>query len=313
MPERRGLVIGCGGTLGFAWAAAALQAVERELGWDARTADVLVGTSAGAEHVALLGAGTSTAELVAGLAGETVEPYLGEHLRRHPGRVPPLPRPGWPTRGLVAAGLRGRVDPTAALAGLLPRGRGDAGWLRDLGAHLTSADGWVAHPATWLVAADAATGERVAFGAPDAPSVTLGQAIAASWAIPGWFPPVSIAGRRFVDGGTVSTASADLVAPLDLDEVIVLAPMASREPAPATGLSRAERLLRRRMTKGLDGELERLRAGGTRVVRIEPGPEDLAEMGPNFMDLRRRPAVLATAVRTSPARVSHALTEGARG
>jgi NTE family protein len=64
---RRGLAIGCGGTLGFAWTAIALQAVERRLDWNARTAEVLVGTSAGSEVVALLGSGRSVAEIVAGL------------------------------------------------------------------------------------------------------------------------------------------------------------------------------------------------------------------------------------------------------
>lgn len=49
--QRRGLVVGGGGTLGFAWAVAALAAVEEQLDWDARTAEVLVGTSAGAEVV----------------------------------------------------------------------------------------------------------------------------------------------------------------------------------------------------------------------------------------------------------------------
>ena len=168
------------------------------------------------------------------------------------------------------------------------------------------------HPATWLVAADTTTGEKVAFGSPGSPPATLAEAIAASWAIPGWFPPVRIGDREYVDGGTVSTASADLVIPLDLDEVVVLAPMASADPAPANGASRVERLLRRRMTKGLDCEISQLRAAGTRVVRLEPTQQDLDTMGANFMDLRRRDSVLETAVRTSPARVRDALEEGAR-
>ena len=84
---RRGLAIGCGGTLGFAWTAIALQAVERELGWDARTAEVLVGTSAGSEMVALLGSGRSVAEIAADLGSPA------------PGIRPPLPRLSWPALG----------------------------------------------------------------------------------------------------------------------------------------------------------------------------------------------------------------------
>lgn len=45
---RRGLAVGCGGTLGFAWTAIALQALERELPWDARTGELVAfGSAAG--------------------------------------------------------------------------------------------------------------------------------------------------------------------------------------------------------------------------------------------------------------------------
>ena len=311
---RRGLVIGCGGTLGFAWSAVALAALERELGWDARAAEVLVGTSAGSEMVALLGSGRSAADIVAALAGQGDDPVISGHLQHHPGNLPPRPGLGMTGRGLVAARARGDVDTSAALLGLLPRGRGDAGFLRELGDRLAD-DGWVGHPATWIVAADATTGARIALGSPSAPQTSLGEAIAASWAIPGWFPPVTIAGRHYLDGGTVSSASADLVLPLELDEVVVIAPMCSHEPVRGTGWSRLERVARRRMTRGLDHEVDLLRQSGTRVIRLEPSPEDLAAMGPNFMDVRRRSAVFDTATRTAPARIRAAVThafEGAR-
>lgn len=287
---RRGLALGCGGTLGFAWTAVALQTLQRELDWDPRTADVLLGTSAGAEMAALLGSGHAIDDIVAALDGDSDDPVLSWLVRQHPGIRPPLPRFGWPATGLTVRALRGEVDATAGVAGLLPRGRGDATWLRELGGRLT-----LTHPDTWLVAADVATGERVAFGAPGAPDAPLGDAIAASWAIPGWFPPVEVAGRAYADGGTVSSVSADLLVPLDLDEVVVVAPMTSAVPAPARGLSRLERVLRRRMTRGLDREVARLRAAGTRVVRVEPGPAELAAMGFNFMDVRRRQATLTAA------------------
>lgn len=310
MTTRRALAIGCGGTLGFAWTAVALRAVEEQLGWDARTADVLVGTSAGAEIVAALGSGRTPQDLLDALSGaETADPLLARHVATHPGHLPPLPAPALPGLGLVRAGIR-RRSPYAALAGLLPRGRGDATWLRDYGDALAGPDGWVGHPATWLVAADAATGERVAFGAPGAPRARLGEAVAASWGIPGWFPPVEVAGRRFVDGGAVSSVSADLLADQPLDEVVVVAPMTSAGGAAGRGLDRVERVLRAQMTRGLDREVGLLRAAGIRVVRVEPGPEELAAMGPNFMDLSRREATLAAARAHVPRRVAAAL-EGA--
>uniref|UniRef100_UPI002E2D37CF patatin-like phospholipase family protein n=1 Tax=Amycolatopsis pittospori TaxID=2749434 RepID=UPI002E2D37CF len=141
----------------------------------------------------------------------------------------------------------------------------------------------------------------------------LGEAIAASWAIPGWFPPSLVDGRPLVDGGTVSPTSADLLLGHDVGEVVLIAPMSSEGGAPARGPVRLERLLRTAMTRRVDDETRRLRASGVRVVRIEPGPADLAAMGANFMDGRRREHVLATALRTAPDLVAGAFErEGVR-
>ena len=313
MTPRRALAIGCGGTLGFAWTAVALRALEEALDWDVRTADVLVGTSAGSEIVAALGSGRTPQDLLDALDGTPgADPVLTAHVAAHPGTAPPVPAPALPALGLVRPGLS-RRSPYSALAGLLPRGRGDATWLRAYGDALADADGWVDHPATWLVAADAATGERVTFGSEDAPTATLGGAVAASWAIPGWFPPVEIAGRRYVDGGAVSSVSADLLLGQAVDEVVVVAPMTTEGGVPARGVHRIERLLRSQMTAVLDREVVRLRKAGVRVVRVEPGAEELAAMGPNFMDLGRREATLAAARRHLPDRVAAAIStsEGA--
>lgn len=313
MTQRRALAIGCGGTLGFAWTAVALRALEEQLDWDARTADVLVGTSAGAEIVAALGSGRTPQDLLDALDGrDHADPLLAGHVADHPGSIPPVPALALPALGLVRAGIA-RRSPYAALAGLLPRGRGDVTWLREYGDALAGADGWTAHPATWIVAADVATGERVAFGSAGAPPARLGEAVAASWGIPGWFPPVEIAGRRFVDGGAVSSVSADLLVGQPVDEVVVVAPMTSAGGAPARGLSRVERLLRTQMTIGLDREVAALEAAGIRVVRVEPGPEELAAMGPNFMDLSRRDATLAAARTHVPGRVASAIEAASEG
>ncbi|MFD6065684.1 patatin-like phospholipase family protein [Amycolatopsis lurida] len=304
----RALVLGCGGTLGFAWTAAVLDA----LGWDPREAKVLVGTSAGAEAVAMLGAGIPAKAILDAVAGAPGgDAVVAAHVARVPGRFPPMPSPRWPATGLVRAALRRDVDPLAGLAGLLPRGGGDAGWLRELGDALAPG-GWVAHPATWLMAADL-TGKRIALGSPGAPPARLGEAIAASWAIPGWFPPSIVDGRPLVDGGTVSPTSADFLLGQDVGEVVLIAPMSSEGGAPARGPARFERLLRTAMTRRVDDETRRLRAAGVRVVRIEPGPADLAAMGANFMDGRRREHVLATALRTAPGLVADAFErEGVR-
>ncbi|ANN18432.1 patatin [Amycolatopsis orientalis] len=308
-------MLGCGGTLGFAWTAAVLDALHNRAGWDPREADVLVGTSAGAEAVAMLGAGIPAKAILGALTGAPDgDPIVAAHVRRTPKRFPPMPSPRWPATGLVRAAIRRDVDPLAGLAGLLPQGRGDAAWLRELGDALAPG-GWVPHPATWLVATDPG-GARVAPGSPGAPPARLGEAIAASWAIPGWFPPSLVDGRPLLDGGTVSPTSADLLLGHEthkIHEVVLIAPMSSEGGAPARGMARLERLLRTALTRRVDAEARRLRAAGVRVVRIEPAPADLAAMGANFMDGRRRDHVLATASRTAPGLVADAFErEGVR-
>lgn len=293
--RRRGLVIGCGGTLGAAWIVAALASVRDVLGWDPREADVLMGTSAGAEYVTMLGSGIGVDELLDLQRGTATNPVLAAHLAAGPGMLPPIPQPriGSLRLALQAQGMR-------SAAALLPIGRGDATWLGTLAQQLNPGRDWVPHPATWLVAMDLATGEQVPFGAPHAPAATLSEALRASWAVPGWFPPVHIGGRRYVDGGAASTCSADLVAPLRLDEVIVLAPMASTGRMPARGLDRLERLaLRNWMSDGLDHEIAALEATGAKVLRVDASAADLAVMGPNFMDPRRRQATFAHALHTT--------------
>ena len=294
---RVGLALGCGGTLGMAWTLETLHELELAWGWDARTADVIIGTSAGAELACMLGGGASITELWHGQHDDPETPaWLVEHLAVDPGRFPPLPalRPGSPA--VVVRALRRQVSPLTGFTGLLPVGRGDGSWLRRMADRFATNDGWVEHPATWLVAADYATGERVALGSPGAPKVTLADAVCASWGLPGWLPPIEVDGRRFVDGGVVSPASADLLADSELDTVIVVAPMASTQPGrPVGALARLERLARRAMTKTLDAEVAMLEASGVRVLRFDPNGRDLAAMGGNFMDVRRRQATLVAA------------------
>lgn len=311
MPEpttpRRGLALGCGGTLGFAWSVVALAEVERQLGWDARTAEVIVGTSAGSELAALLGAGHAVSAMEATVAGGREDGVLASHLARRPGSTPPLPALGWPALRLLGSAVKRDVDGLAAAAALLPRGSGDPAWLRQLGDELAGPDGWVEHPATWLVAAEVRTGRRVAFGSPGAPRASLADAINASWGVPGWLPPVTIEGTDYFDGGVVSHCSADLLAPLGLDEVVIIAPMATAGGAAARGLSRVERLVRGAMTRRVDRDVAALEAAGTRVIRVEPGADELAAMGFNFMDHRRRADTVAAALQHTPARVARAL------
>ncbi|PJE25560.1 MAG: patatin [Mycobacterium sp.] len=300
------LVIGCGGTIGGAWIIAALHALAEQTGREPAEADVLQGTSAGAEIVTMLGGGAAVADLVAMHRGQASDERLRRHLDDTPPGLPPLPRP----RLLNPALLRSQSG-LAALTGIAPTGRGDAGWLQRLADGFASPGGWPAHPGTRMVAYDVQGGLRVAFGAPGSPKATAGEALRASWAIPGWMPPVTIDGRTYVDGGAASTASVDLVAPGDADVIYVIAPMASVPGVRVPGIGGVleDRLLRRPMSAGLWAEITTARARGQRVVPIVPTVADLAGLGANFMNRGRRRAAFEAAMTTAPATVRQALAD----
>lgn len=193
-----------------------------------------------------------------------------------------------------------KVTPMGALAAVLPQGRGS---LEPVGALVDTVcprGAWAAHPQTWVVAMDYDNGRRVAFGRDGAPHAALREAVMASCAIPAWYTPIRIGSRRYVDGGACSPTSLDLVASLHLDEVVVVSPMTSFEyDSPETVAGRLERRLRRRLTKRLLAEARKVEAAGTKVTLLGPGAEDLATIGTNLMDPRRRRQVLETSLRTS--------------
>ncbi|KJR05609.1 patatin, partial [Gordonia sihwensis] len=90
------LVIGCGGTIGGAWAIAALDELTRQTGWDPAEATVLQGTSAGAEMVTMLAGGFTAADLADMQAGRATSPILRAHSAATPPSLPPLPGPARP-------------------------------------------------------------------------------------------------------------------------------------------------------------------------------------------------------------------------
>jgi len=305
--ERRALVIGCGGVLGGAWSIATLAALQRQLRWDPREAQVLIGTSSGAVLAALLGAGVAVERLQASQRGEAPD-CVWNHDRDTGGVLPPLPAAQWPGLPLARLGLRREIPAFTAATGLLPRGRADMRpFMRLIDSVVTPGD-WVPHAATWIIGVDVGSGERVAFGREDAPRMPLNLAVCASYGVPGWCPPVDWQGRSYLDGGIASPTSADLLLGTGVTEAVVLAPMASTRPdRPWSPLSRIERRVRRHMTAVLDRECAQLRAAGIRVIRLEPEAEDLQAIGYNMMDHRRRRAVFDLATRTSERAVRAAL------
>jgi NTE family protein len=312
---RIGLVLGGGGILGAAWLIGSLQALASETGWDPGSADYIVGTSAGSAVGALVGSGMppwflayhqsgGSTEGMTDRYGEAVEPAdeSEQGLFRWSREIPRLLL-GSPELALRSTLQPWRYPPSAALSGWV--GRGFLSTDR-VGHVIRSAvrEGWSDHPNLWIVAVDYRTGRRVVFGRDGAPSTDLWRAVEASCSIPGFYRPVKIDGRLYIDGGAWSPSNMDLLARCDLDAVICFNPMSSLHIGPPTTI--AERLDRRvRLLSGrrLGREARKIRESGARVLLVQPGAEDLMAMGVNMMNPKRRRLVLETAMRTTAERL----------
>ena len=297
--------------LGAAWTIGALHALAEVEGVDPRRCDVIVGTSAGSVLAALLGGGLTVEDLLAHQRGMPLPHQVGidwNYDAATGGALPTRPRLAVGSPALLRHSVAhpGRLPPLAVLAALTPAGTGTLAEVGRMVASVATEDGWLPRDGVWVVAMDYDSGRRVAFGRAGAPPARLDEAVTASCAIPGWYAPVSVGGRRYVDGGTLSTTSADLLAAEGLDEVYVLAPMASFvRDTPRQLAARLERRVRRQVTRRLEREALQVGRAGTSVTVLAPGPEDLTQIGANLMDPSRRLAVLETSLRTSEAALRH--------
>lgn len=312
---RHGIVLGAGGVLGLTWSVAALHAWEQETGLDARDADVRVGTSAGSILAGLLGLGVDTDTILRHQLGTSLaedRDVEWDYDVDGSGTRPPMPRPGLGSPGLLLSVLKHprRIPPMAAMSALMPRGQANLAALERMLERLGEGVSWPERD-TWIIAMDYATGHREVFGRRGSPTTRLSQAVQASCSIPGWYQPVRIGRRSYVDGGALSSTSADLLAGAGLDEVVVIAPMAAQSyDRPTSTLAKLERRWRRSTTRRVLQEIEMVQAGGTGVRFLSPGPADLSAMGANLMDHRRRLAVLDTALRTAGEQLSESPMRG---
>ncbi|MBA9048924.1 MULTISPECIES: patatin-like phospholipase family protein [Streptomyces] len=261
------LVLGGGGVGGIAWMTGLLAGLA-DAGQDVTGAGLLVGTSAGATVAAQLGSGLGVEELFA----RQVEPSLQAReimaemdIERFAAEI-----------GLTmatassAAELRGAVGRVALAARTVSEPERLAVIESRLPEH-----GWPQR-ALRVVAVDAETGDTRVFDRDS--GVSLVDAVAASCAVPGVWPPVTMAGRRYIDGGIRSVANVDLAA--GAARVLVLVPLGPVEPLPSD--------------HPLDDTVAALRAEGAEVLVIGPDDASTSAIGANPLDpATREPAARA--------------------
>jgi NTE family protein len=222
---KRALVLAGGGVAGIAWELGVLRGLQdADPGLADRViaADLIVGTSAGSAVAAQITSGTPLADLYDRQLDEAsaeieVELDMEALLARFTAATAGVTSLDEARRKIGALALE-----TETVAEE-PR-------LAAVGARLP-APTWPDR-AVLLPAVDAETGETVVFTRDS--GVSLVDAVAASCAVPGIWPPVTINGRRYIDGGVRSITSADLAA--GSDRVLVIVPSLADQPNPFSRL-----------------------------------------------------------------------------
>lgn len=271
--ERRALVLGGGGITGIGWEIGVVAGL-LEAGIDLASADLVVGTSAGS----VVGAQLLTGVPIADMYEEQLRDATGERAARIGPRV---------AVRLVAASLWVR-DPQRARArlgraALAARTETESEWRARFESGLASRP-WPARRLL-ITTVDAESGEALVLDREH--GVPLLDAVAASCAVPLVFPPMTINGRRCIDGGVRSVANADLAA--GCDRVVVLAPV-------RFALRRAARIGWQLASLG----------PGVRSLTVSPDAAARRTMGRNVLDPVRR-ATAARAGRAQAARVADAV------
>jgi NTE family protein len=206
----RALVLGGGGVTGVAWMWGLLAGLAAG-GVDLTGADLVVGTSAGSVVGAQIAAGTDPRERYGvQLEGPGGEVAVRSGLRQLAmmglaiaGSRDPVTRRARIGRMALAADTMPEADRRAVIETRLP--------VRD----------WPADRVLKITAVDAHTGDFVVLDKDS--GVSLVDAVAASCAVPGVWPPATVGDRRLIDGGVRSAANADLAA--SCDRVVILAPL----------------------------------------------------------------------------------------
>jgi NTE family protein len=268
-PLTRAIVLGAGGPVGIGWESGLIVGLAQR-GVDVSTADAVFGTSAGSFVGAQLALGidiastaSERAEEGAALYGQTEVGPVAEQLQTLMSAV---------TTAVLADTPPEETRRTIGRLSLESDVPTEPEFLRFFA--IFEGQQWPEPFA--CTAVDTETGEMVVWKAGS--GADLAHAVASSCSVPCMFPPVSIGGRRYMDGGARSSLNADLA--IGHHRVVVISVSALYPPAEA-GDPVSEVVMR-----GLATELETLRSSGSEVEVIEPNQEflEMSGWGASVMD-----------------------------
>ena len=276
----RALVLGGGGPVGIAWESG-LAAGLAEAGINLGEADLIIGTSAGSAVGAQLAMGRQPQQMYAAVAADVGNTRPGPtRANTGAGGAPPNLMP---LMELMQKAQRGDIAPEevrkeiGAFA-LGAKTMSEEDFIATFGRMLANSEGWPAKQ-YMCTAVDALDGSFHTWSHES--GVPLSRAIASSCSVPGIYPPITIKGRRYIDGGMRSATNADLAK--GYDNVIVVAVTAGGEgPMAEAGQKR------------LEGELDVLRKSGSKVTLIPPDAASRDAFGLNLMDFTRRAGAAET-------------------
>ena len=278
---KRALVLGGGGPVGIAWEAGLLAGL-LEGGVDVREADYVLGTSAGSFVGSQVAGGRDmrkTCEAI--IAEEARQASAAEVAQPKPaGDRPSGPAPMMTLMRLMQEAAEGRrpadeVRRELGAFALAAATVDEATFIKSFGRSLAEGGQWPARHFA-CTAVDTATGDFQVWD--NDSGVGLAQAVASSCSVPGVYPPITINGKRYMDGGMRSGTNADLAK--GHDKVILVAVRIGAGDPAALERSKA----------ALDKEIKVLTDAGAEVEVITPDEASAAAFGNNLMNARVRPA-----------------------
>jgi NTE family protein len=275
----RAVVLSGGGPVGIAWETGLLAGLA-ENGVDLAQADFILGTSAGSFVGSQLAMGRRPADMAGAILAEAdrVSAAVAAGSRPNGGARPPNLALLFQKMQEARSGER---DPQLVRReigqfALEAQTMDEESFIKSFGRQLSEAqaDAWPERGYA-CTAVDAETGAFVVWNAES--KVGLARAVASSCSVPGVYPPITINGRRYIDGGMRSGSNADLATGHELVVVVGLRTAGDAEAS-------------QRMRAPLEQEMQVLRDGGARTELILPDDASVDAFGLNLMDGRVRPA-----------------------